>query len=172
MATLYLIRHGEPEITGVMLGQMDPPLSRRGRSEVAARLAGLFVEQAWTSPLRRAHETAQFIPARDLVELPELREIDHGDWTGKSWAEIEAAWPELAAHKSSDWLGVAAPGGETWERFLERVQSAWKMIRAGRMPAAVVGHQGVNAALMYVIKGCSPLEFKQAYGEVIQIDYD
>ncbi len=172
MATLYLIRHGEPEITGIMLGQMDPPLSQRGRAEVAERLAGLQVATVWTSPLRRAHQTAQFIAARDLVELPELREIDHGEWTGKTWAEIEAAWPEPAARKASDWLGVTAPGGESWERFLERIQGAWRVIRAGKNPVAVVGHQGVNAALLFLVKGGNPLEFKQAYGEVTQVEYD
>jgi probable phosphoglycerate mutase len=130
------------------------------------------VQIVWSSPLRRARETAEFVQARSMVEIPELREIDHGEWTGKTWAEIEAGWPELAARKSADWLGVPAPGGETWPDFLKRVRDAWKIIRAGPASAAVVGHQGVNAALMYLLKGCNPLEFAQGYGEVIKIDYD
>ena len=137
-----------------------------------AALSGIDVEVVWTSPLRRARETAELIRSRSLVELPELREIDQGDWAGKTWAKIEVNWPELAARKSSDWLGVAAPGGETWTRFLERIDRAWKTIRAGVMPTAISAHQGVNAALMYLIEGRDPLEFVQGYGEVIQLEYD
>lgn len=171
MASLYLIRHAEPEITGVLLGQLDPPLSPAGRKQAAA-LAGIHVEAGWTSPLLRARQTAALLSTRSLREIPDLREIDHGQWTGKTWTEIETAWPDLAARKSSDWLGITAPGGETWAGFLQRVGTAWATIRQGAAPAAVIGHQGVNAALMFLITGCNPLEFRQEYGEVIQVEYD
>ncbi len=171
MASLFLIRHAEPELTGVMLGQMDPPLSAAGRA-CAAALCEIRVEVAWTSPLRRARETAERLTAARVVEIPGLREIDHGQWTGKAWAQIEAEWPALASRKSSDWLGVAAPGGETWDDFLDRVRRAWSIIRTGPTSAAVIGHQGSNAALRYLIDGSDPLQFAQGYGEVIRIEYD
>ena len=171
MASLYLIRHAEPEITGVLLGQLDPPLSAAGREQAAA-LAVIQVEAAWTSPLLRARQTAALIGTRNLREIPDLREIDHGQWTGKTWAEIETVWPDLAARKSSDWLGITAPGGETWAGFLQRVGTAWTTIRQGPAPAAVIGHQGVNAALMFLIASRNPLGFRQEYGEVIQVEYD
>jgi broad specificity phosphatase PhoE len=172
MPTLYLVRHGEPEIIGVMLGQLDPPLSSDGRTRAMAALSRIDVEVVWTSPLRRARETAELIRSGSVVELPELREIDQGDWEGKTWTEIEANWPDLAARKLSDWLGVAPPGGESWTSFLERVDRAWKTIRAGVMPTAISAHQGVNAALTHLIEGRDPLEFVQGYGEVIQLEYD
>jgi len=172
VASLYLIRHAEPALTGVMLGQMDPPLSGAGRLQAAAALAGIDVTIAWTSPLRRARETAAFIGAQRVMELPGLSEIDQGEWTGKTWSQIEAGWGELASRKASDWLGIPAQGGESWDSFLNRVQQAWNTIRAGPSPAAVVGHQGVNAALVHLIHGGNPLQFTQAYGEVIQLEYD
>ncbi|GAC1344532.1 MAG: alpha-ribazole phosphatase [Bradyrhizobium sp.] len=172
MASLFLIRHGEPEITGVLLGQMDPALAPAGKAQLAATLRDVQVEVAWTSPLRRARETSGYVQARRVIELPELREIDQGQWTGKSWAEIEAKWGDLASRKMSNWLAVAAPGGETWSTFLDRVRHAWSVIRNGPRPAAVVAHQGVNAALRYLIDGRNPLDFAQQYGEVIELEYD
>jgi broad specificity phosphatase PhoE len=171
MPTLYLIRHGQPDVTGVLLGQMDPPLSPAGR-DAAAALCAVRVAAVWTSPLCRARETATFIPASSLTELAELKEIGQGEWTGKRWSEIEATWPDLALRKASDWLGIAAPGGESWACFLARVEQAWKIVRAGPSPAAVVAHHGVNAALLYLIQGRDPLTFTQQYGEVIEVEYD
>ncbi len=171
MALVYLIRHGEPETTGVMLGQMDAPLSDEGRRQAKA-LSTLQVEMVWSSPLRRARESAACLLCKHIAELPELREIDLGDWTGKRWDEIESEWPEVAARKLADWFRCAAPGGEEWDAFLHRVQNAWDRIKAGPFPAAVVAHQGVNAALLNLIQGSDPLQFRQGYGEVIRVAYD
>jgi broad specificity phosphatase PhoE len=171
MASLFLIRHAEPEVKGVLLGQMDPALSRRGRIQAAA-LGRIKVEIAWTSPLRRAMETAHFVCADRVREIPELREIDQCEWTGKTWVEVEAQWGHLALRKSSDWLGVTAPRGESWTHFLERVRKAWAIVCAESAPAAIIAHQGVNAALKFLIDGSDPLQFTQAYGEVIRLEYD
>jgi alpha-ribazole phosphatase len=172
MASIFLIRHAEPEMTGVLLGRMDSPLSAAGKQHAAAALGGIQVPVAWTSPMLRARQTAAFLNAQRVVEVPGLREIDHGEWTGRTWAEIEVKWPGLAIRKSADWLGVAAPGGEEWTTFLARVRTAWRRIRQGPSNAAVVAHQGVNAALGHLIDGRDPLAFTQEYGEVIRLEYD
>jgi len=172
MASFFLIRHAKPSIAGVMLGQSDPPLSPAGKAQAAEALAKLRVEIVWASPLRRARETADLIPGAPVQELSQLREIDQGEWTGRTWTEIEANWPDLAAQKQSDWFSLPAPGGETWIDFLARIQTAWTIIRQGPLPAAIVAHHGVNAALMHLIAGKDPLEFNQQYSEVIELDYD
>jgi alpha-ribazole phosphatase len=172
MPSIYLIRHDEPEIKGVLLGQMDPPLSAAGREHAFSALGAIHVRIVWTSPLRRARETAAFLEAERVVELPELREIDEGEWTGRTWAEIELGWAPLAAQKSADWLGIAAPGGEEWMTFFDRVRAAWQEIREGPTNSAVVAHQGVIAALAHLIDGRDPLAFTQGYGEVIHLEYN
>ncbi len=159
MATLFLIRHAEPERTGVMLGQLDPALSAAGVQQ-AATLAKLTVSIVWSSPLRRARQTAGLIGA-PVIELPELRELDQGEWTGKSWPEIEAQWPELAARKLENWIGIPAPEGEPWEIFVARIRTAWNRIRSGPEPAAIVAHQAVNAALLHLIEGRDPVAHSQ-----------
>jgi alpha-ribazole phosphatase len=172
MASIFLIRHAEPEMKGVLLGQVDSPLSVAGQQSAAKALGGMRVPVAWTSPLLRARETAAFLDAKQVVELPELREIDHGEWSGRTWTEIEMKWAELSKRKSADWLGVAAPGGEEWTTFVERVGTAWQSVRKGPPESAIVAHQGVNAALAYLIDGRDPLAFTQEYGEVIRLEYD
>ncbi|MCU1328714.1 MAG: phosphoglycerate/bisphosphoglycerate mutase [Bryobacterales bacterium] len=171
MSILLLVRHCEPEIKGRILGQIDSPLSAAGHVHAAATLGSLQAAIAWCSPLARAVETAARLRSPVRRILPDLREIDHGQWSGKTWEEVEARWPDIAHRKLQDWNGVTAPDGESWPDFLQRVSGAWEIIRRGPQPAAVVAHQGVNAALTSIINGTDPLQFRQAYGEVIRVDY-
>ncbi len=171
MPTLYLIRHAEPQIKGVLLGRLDSPLSAIGFEHAEQTLSGMEVSVAYSSPLLRARQTAAFLRAARRVDTDALREVDYGHWTGKTWAEVETEWPALAAEKCADWLGVRAPGGESWQEVLDRVRPICQAIRDGEAPAAVVAHQGVNAALASMLDNRNPLEFVQRYGEVIHVEY-
>ncbi len=174
METFLLIRHAEPAIQGVFLGQMDPPLSARGKQQTAG-LAALENDMpnmtVYSSPLRRALQTASGLRFHELVIVPDLREVDMGEWTGKQWSEIEMEWGSFARKKSANWLAVPAPGGESWKEVTARVARAWKKIRSGPAPFAVVAHQGVNAALAQVVSGADPTKFRQQYGEVTRMQY-
>jgi broad specificity phosphatase PhoE len=172
MAKILLIRHGEPEVRGVLPGRSNPGLSAAGRRQAREALASLRTDFVWSSPLRRAAETAALIPHAPIGELDALREIDMGEWTGLSWAQVEHSWSELAGRKLADWFGVTPPGGESWPAFVLRVAGAWDVIRRGSANAVVVAHQGVNAALLYLISGRDPTQFRQQYCEVISVDYD
>ena len=171
MATLFLIRHAEPRIRGVFLGQLDPPLSESGRAQAHASRANLHVAIAYTSPLRRARETAQSLRQCPIQVVEALREIHQGEWTGKTWSEIEARWSDIVHRKRSDWLGVTPPGAEPWPQFFDRIRAAWQTIRQGPEPAAVVGHQAVNAALANLAAAHDPLAFSQHYAEVTCVEF-
>jgi broad specificity phosphatase PhoE len=148
MRTLYLIRHARPAVEGVLLGQSDPPLSDQGRRDARRAFSGLEVERVYSSPLRRARETAAFLrsPA-EVTVLDELAEISLGAWDGKSWNEVERTDPALANRKSEDWFGVTPPDGESWSAFTKRVLEALLQVRNGPMPAAVVAHWAVNSLI-------------------------
>ena len=96
---LFLIRHGESAYNAEsrIQGQSDIPLSELGhrQSEAAAEaLAGASVDALYSSPLRRALETAQPIAARSNVPIatdPRLMEIDAGVFQGRIRTEL----PEL-----------------------------------------------------------------------------
>lgn len=172
MALLYLIRHARPEGAETFLGQADPPLAPGALDGVSQSLSALPVEAVYLSPLRRARETASCLRCANQVIVPELCEIGFGEWTNKTWREIEVQWPELANRKLQDWQAFTAPGGETWPDFSQRVGLAWNRIRRGQFPAAVVAHAAVNSALSQFATGFPATQFTQAYGEIIQVGYD
>ncbi len=171
MADLYLIRHAEPALRGVFLGQLDPPLAATAIAPACRALAGVRAAAVYSSPLRRARDTAALLPGNPAVTVIEdLKEIGYGAWEGKTWREAERGWPELARRKQTGWLDVAPPEGEPWTDFLGRVARALAVVRRGALPAAVVAHQAVNAALAHLLSGRDPVSFEQQYCEVIHCD--
>ena len=167
MPAIYLIRHEEPELRGRFIGRTDPPLTAQGCDAAASKLSALDVKAVYVSPLRRARQTAQAIAcATPHIVLPQLAEIDFGEWEGLSWSEIEDRWPGAAVRKIEDWLGVPPPGGESWAGFTARLETALERVLAGPMPAAIVAHMVVNAALAERLTGADPRCFRQQYGEI------
>ena len=171
MGTLYLIRHARPAAEGLLLGRSDPPLSELGREEARHAASLIEVERVYSSPLRRALETAAFLrSSSELTVLDELAEISLGTWDGRSWAEVERADPQLARRKSEDWFGVTPPEGESWTVFSNRVLAALEAIRNAALPAAIVAHLAVNSVIARKLAGTPPGRFQQAYCEVIELD--
>jgi broad specificity phosphatase PhoE len=169
MPQLFLVRHAEPLLSGVMLGRTDSPLSDAGRLEARARLAALPCAVVYSSPLLRARETAAVIPA-PLVLLDDLAEIAYGEWEGLSWNEIERRWPDLARRKREDWFAVTPPGGESWDQVAIRAARALRRIREGPFPAAAVAHFGFNSEFLRQAAGRDPVTFSQSYCEVVSVD--
>ena len=168
---LYLVRHAEPENTGVLLGQADVCLSSGGKVQASAALSELRGEIIYSSPLRRALETAARIPLLVPLEiLPELAEISYGKWDGKPWSEIETKDRDLARRKLGDWYAVTPPGGEEWSTFSKRVARALETIRCGPFPAIVVAHACVNAEIARQLAGTDPARFSQNYCQVLEYE--
>jgi len=151
MPRLFLVRHCEPQLTGVLLGQCDPGLSEAGRAQAATLFNDVKFAAIYSSPLRRALETARIISRSAPLEvIDDLREITYGSWDGRAWADIEAADPDLAARKLRDWPGVTPRGGEPWPIFVARVTLAFERISGGPRPAVIVAHAAVNKVLTNV----------------------
>jgi probable phosphoglycerate mutase len=95
--TVLLIRHAHTDAIGLQLCGRSPGvhLSARGRAEAARLGGGLAAESIaaiYSSPLERAVETAAAIASHQRTRMEirdELSEIDFGDWTGKTFAELE-----------------------------------------------------------------------------------
>ena len=133
VARLLLVRHGETEYNreGRWQGAgSDPPLNAKGRLQarmLSRQLAGRPVTVLYTSPQRRARETAVIIGSSlglDPHLMPALGEIDHGEWEGKTQAEVLAGWPEeYRAYEVDPW-STPRPGGETYQELGERLWPA------------------------------------------------
>ncbi len=169
---LILIRHAESEMSGRYLGRTDPPLSKRGRAQAEALARRLAVEPLpalYSSPLRRALDTAQAIAAPHGLEVSvvaELAELDFGAWDGLSYEEIERRDPERLARWLADPTAVHPPGGETLTHMRQRVMAAAQAIVA-RHPQGVVtivSHGGPIRALVCHVLGL-PLEAQWQIGQ-------
>jgi len=99
--TLVLVRHGETDWNrdNRFQGHADPPLNDTGRAQaqvLAANLGAVTFTAAYTSPLRRARETADVLGAAlglTPVVDASLMEVDVGSWSGLTRTEVEARFP-------------------------------------------------------------------------------
>ena len=116
MRLIYLVRHGQTlqNRAGLLQGRSDFPLNEMGR-EQARRVGAFFREQGmrfdavYTSPLRRAAQTAALI-AGETVPLrvdERLIEMDYGPYEGM---DLRAPAPEVLAF-FRDFVNVPAPAG-------------------------------------------------------------
>jgi len=162
--TIYLIRHAQPDFPdgrALCLGRkLDLPLSREG-IEQARALSRFFspmpLEAVYTSPLLRARETARIIAGKGarVIVLPDLIELDGGEWDGLPFEEIRTRWPRESRP-------AVPPGGESDESGLVRVLSALEEIdRRTHRCAAVVAHGAINQVLMCALAGRPLAEKKQ-----------
>jgi broad specificity phosphatase PhoE len=145
---IFLVRHGETEWnrTKRAQGLADVDLNEQGRRQAeatAARLASEPVDAVYASDLARARDTAVPIAERhglSVVEDPDFREIDQGEWTGLSADEIWSRWPDLrgARHHSR------RPGGESPAQVRARNLAALQRVVESHPggTVVVVGHGG------------------------------
>ncbi len=160
---LLLVRHGQSTANakGIWQGQMEFPLSERGRAQADLAGRGLYEEQfegLYSSPLSRAFETAEIIRDRtgfagEVVPVDGLSERHGGILEGHTWAEQEQRNPELAKKflaipEEERWALV---GAETDEEVIARFEEALWSIRAlhpGGSRIVVVSHGGVMRAFL------------------------
>jgi probable phosphoglycerate mutase len=163
-AILTLVRHGETSanLEGVWHGSTDGPLTPRGR-EQALRVADFLGDRhadasaIYSSPLRRARETAGAIAGRLGLELrleTGLAEYHLGTWEGKSYRELHERhrlWDEM--RRDPDF---APHGGESPRGVTERVTGALRRIGADHpgKRVIVVAHGGaLSLALAAILDG-------------------
>ena len=171
---LLLIRHALPVRIEDAQGPADPELSEEGRRQaerLAVWLSGEQVDAVWSSPLRRARETAAplaEVTGHEVVIDDELAEFDRdADFyipMEELKAENDPRWHELV-----DGTWTAEETAEAFEagvvRAMERVIEANPSKRV-----AVVCHGGViNAYLAHVLGLNVPMFFYPAYAGISRV---
>ncbi|HZR56686.1 MAG TPA: histidine phosphatase family protein [Terriglobales bacterium] len=183
MSSLLFIRHTETGMAGKFCGYSDPDLNERGLKQIAAvirELSDYPISRIYTSDLQRALQTAQPIVDHFHSKLevrPGLREIDFGLWEGLSWSEIETRYPVEARRWIDFHPNVAAPGGESYERFQARVRQEIEFLieKCSNECIAVVTHAGFIREVLTRfcrVAGQEAWGKTKAYGAVISIDRD
>ena len=136
------------------MGRLEIPLSRSGIAQgkwIARLLPDLEIRAIYTSPLRRAVETARILAkeCRRSVKInPNLTEVAFGRWQGYRFDDL---MKDEAYHRFlRSPLKVAVPGGETivdvQERGLKAIRRAIRDYPKGRL--LFVTHGDVIRAIL------------------------
>jgi broad specificity phosphatase PhoE len=190
---LLLVRHGETDwnLNERFQGHADPSLNETGRAqagELAAAFASRSLAAAYSSPLRRAFETAEIVAGPHglrPVPIEGLREVDVGSWQGLTRAEVEQAFPEQYRR----WLafGQGWEDGETYDEMGRRVvatllelarahegESLLAVTHGGPIRAALAAARGIAHADARrtgpLIGNCFTAEFAVEHDALLQLD--
>ena len=161
MTDLILVRHGQTDgnVARRWQGWSDYPLNETGlrqAQQVAARLADQKgnIHAIYSSPLRRAYETARPIAA--ALGLPvrlaeNLKEFHFGQLEGLTTPQFREIFPEAydQSQNRAD-MSFRYPGGESRSEFFGRVGLAADSMVACHpgQTVVVVAHGGTLRALL------------------------
>lgn len=155
--TLIMIRHGPTawNLEGRIQGRSGPSLLPDSRRRLRRRR----LPRRWrhwdvyTSPLRRARESADALGLKPLAGVRELSEMNWGRWQGQRLAELRAQLGQAMADNEARGLDFRPPGGESPRQVRMRLRR-WlaRRARTGR-PLLCVTHKGVIRAALSLATG-------------------
>ncbi len=121
-----LIRHGQTAGNAGRryIGRTDEPLSPDGIALARQAAADPSVPLVYVSPMQRARQTAAILfPRAVQIVIPDLREMDFGDFEGRSADEMEH---DTAYRAWVDGMCLGrCPGGESRAEFEARTVAAF-----------------------------------------------
>jgi len=81
--------------------------------------------------------------------VDELAEVDHGELSGLTRAEVEAAWPGFVQERAHDKYFCRFPGGESYADADARAARALaKIARSGARRPLLVSHEMIGRMLL------------------------
>ncbi len=147
MLELVAIRHGETTLNaaGRLTGQLDPPLTARGREQAAALasiVAGAF-DLRVHSGTRRAADTLRI--ACDAAGLRDVALVADPRWRERSFGALEGE-PSASWTQPAD-LDAAPPGGESYRalglRIVDALDALDALAAGGSRRVLLCAHSGV-----------------------------
>lgn len=181
---IYLVRHGQVEGHEEKRynGQGDVRLTPEGQAQfglLQMRLQKKDIRAVYSSDLSRCLEGARLLahPFKlEPVVRRELRELHIGEWEGRTWQELQAAYPKQWQARLDDIVHYRVPGGESLLDLAGRVRPVIGEIVAAHPgeEVLVVGHGGLNRVILLDAIGASLdrlFHVEQSYGCLNIIDY-
>ena len=171
MTKILLIRHGESEANekGFFAEQTDIPLSEKGKLQAEKAAAWICenycVDKIYASDLQRAYETAKPIAERlnlSIESSKNLREINAGEWQGKSFNDLEENYAESYGVWLKDIGKAKSPNGESVKELYDRIRFAMEKIAKENdgKTIAVATHATPIRALCAWVSGVSVEDMK------------
>jgi phosphoserine phosphatase len=127
---VLLVRHGATDwnLQGRCQGATDLDLNEVGvrqAERIAASLMNETIHGIYSSNLKRAQQTAQFISLHHqlpvLIET-DVRELDHGELEGLTFTEIKENYSQFIQKWRTEPAEIQVPGGE---RLVDVARRAW-----------------------------------------------
>jgi len=159
---LIIVRHGQTvwNQEGRHQGHLDSDLSELGVQQaqaIANRLANVSFAALYSSDLKRAYHTAQYIAQKTghtITADQRLRERNYGIFRGLTITEIKEKFPaEFSAFKSGDPDYVIPEGESTRQKYDRTMQCMLQIVTThlGRR-VVIVTHGGVlDAVFRYTL---------------------
>ncbi len=161
MNKLYFIRHGEniANITKEFSYKVvDYSLTEKGKlqaEQTSLVFKNIVLDEIWSSPLKRAYETASYISnvsGLDIQVLEELREVNVGSLElqkpdEKSWDLYMSVYKKWKLGE----LDYKFPDGESYNEMLQRFKIALLTIFNGKnnKNIAIIGHGGIFSSTIW-----------------------
>lgn len=149
---IVFLRHGETAYNEQRRyqGAIDMPLSKSGRAKL--KIADFSPDTVIVTPLCRTKQTAAiFFPEAKQRECADLREMDFGDFEGRTYDEMKddpayGAWLDSGCES-------ACPNGESKAVFCARVCHAFEgcvdeALARGEALLVIVAHGGTQMAAL------------------------
>lgn len=139
MTRILLVRHCEASgnTQGVFQGSTDCDISGNAPVQLdllALRCRNMAIDSIYSSPLKRAYETACAINRYHSLPIhvdDRLAEINGGEWEGKPWGDLPALYPEMVDLWNIRPWDFCPSGGESMRDVYERIwQGITDIVRA------------------------------------------
>lgn len=162
MTELYLVRHGETEWSrsGQHTGTTDLELTELGRhqaSRLKAPLSTFHFDAVYSSPRRRARETARLAGFTDSEIRDELAEWNYGEFEGRTSDEIREHYPDWVI-----WRGPV-PGGESGDEVMARLGKFITDVRASEHEKVLVFAHGHSLRVLTLAWLGLPIELGEMF---------
>ncbi|MCM1324679.1 MAG: histidine phosphatase family protein [Acetobacter sp.] len=179
---LYLMRHGQTDwnVEGRVQGWNDTPLNKKGIEQARAageKLAGENIETIYSSDLKRAKKTAEFVSA--ALDLPlhytkRLREMNFGKASGVKKTDLLAKFPYIYSAfndlKNQERYDIRYPEGESigevQQRFMKFVT---KLLDDRRQSVLIVTH---GMFVRIFAESCLKKTLRLENGSVLRVNFD
>lgn len=181
---IYLIRHGQVEGHEEKRynGQVNVSLTQLGEEQsdrVCDCLADVSLDAVYSSDLDRSRYCAELVASAHGLTVnadASLRELHLGDWEGRTWAELQEAYPDDWQARLKDLVNFQVPGGESLQDAADRILPTVRQIITNHPGGniALVAHGGANRIVLLEAIG-APLtqafSIEQDFGCLNIIDY-
>jgi broad specificity phosphatase PhoE len=183
---IFLLRHGATDwnLAQRCQGSTDLELNEVGLKQAEAAAINLSrekIDAIYSSHLKRAHQTAAAVSRFHNLTITieeSLRELDHGEIEGLTFAEIQATRPDFLRQWRDRPADADIPGGE---RLIDVEKRAWdglgRIVRCHgpEETLLVVSHNFPILSVICRVTGTPLNQYRSFHldpGEAVHLSYD